>query len=411
MATLVLITSFSLYIYIKVKSNLEIKESLEQQAKYLLKDFYNLPNILNTQKDILKNSLNIEAKLQNAPYLNFKPKYFRIIKDKNKYYMQGFFAYNFRSQTYLVLTKDITKKINLQNVVYKAVILVNIASLVIIIIYAFFLSKMLIRPINIVSKNIAKMNETKLNKINIKNLPQEFEPLGIAINSLINKVDNFIKYKKELFIGAAHELKTPLAVMKTKAQVSLLKKDKSIESLTKALEQNIKSIDTLNNTIESILAFGRAEGAQFEEKKEIDIIKFIEDLIEEFEIVAIREEKFIIKKLRPLSLKTKIQPSLLRQILQNLIQNAIRFTPKKSSIKISSFLCKNYLVVRIKDNGPGVPEHFDIFAPFKRAKNSPGTGLGLFLAKNAANSIEAKLSLKNRAHKKGAVATIMLPIH
>jgi two-component system OmpR family sensor kinase len=409
MATLVLITSSSLYIYIKIKSDHDMRENLQLQANYLVKNFYNQPEALKEQKRIL-NSLNIDIELQEAPFLKFKPRYFRIIKRDNRYYIQGFFAYNFTTQTYLVLTKDITKKINLQNVVYKAVILVNIASLIIIIAYAFILSKMLLRPINVVSKKIAKMNETKLTKLDLNTLPREFQSLGVAINSLLNRVESFIHYKKELSIGTAHELKTPLAVMKTKAQVALLKRDKSIDSLEEALRQNIKSIDTLNSTIESILAFGRAEGAQFEEKVEIDIIKLIDEMVEEFEIVAIKEEKFISKRLKPDSLKIKIQPSLFRQILQNLLQNAIRFTPKSSRILVLTFVCKNSLVIRVKDSGVGIPKDFDIFAPFKRSRDSSGTGLGLFLAKSAANSIGAKLYLKNKLQKNGAIATIIIPI-
>ncbi len=408
MATLVFITSFSLYYYIHITSINELKKTLEEQAEYLLKHYDTLAKDIKKQNNILNNSLGIKATIESAPYIHYQPKLFRIIKKENRYYLQGFFPYEFNSQEYLLLTKDITRRIKSENVIYKAIILVNIASLVLIIIYAFVLSKMLLRPINTVSRKIAKMNEKQLNKIDIKSLPIEFEPLANSINQLINKIEHFLKYKKELFIGAAHELKTPLAVMKTKSQVALLKKDKSSKNLEAAIKQNINSINSLNATIESILAFGREEGAQFEEAKNIDIVKFISNILDEFEIIAIKDEKYIIRDFKIKKLNLTIQPSLLRQVLQNLLQNAIRFSPKGEKIFFKLFMWEDNLIIRVKNKGEPLPKNFDIYAPFQRSKKSSGTGLGLFLAKNATNSLNATLKLENLRNNKGVVATFIL---
>lgn len=411
MATLVLVASFSLFIYIRYNSNSQIQMQMRQQANYLLKKYPNLDLGLKQQKDILKNTINIDAKIASAPFMHYRPSFFRVIRVGKKYFMQGFFPYKFRSQSYLILRKNITENIKFENRLYKAIIFLNAVSLIVIIFYAFFLSKMLIKPIKFFSDKIAIMNENKLAKIELKKIPQEFLPLGSSINQLIGKIESFIVYKKELFIGAAHELKTPLAVMKTKSQVALLKRDKSINSYKEALEQNIKSIDNLNSIVGSILAFGRAEGAQFEEAKEIDIIVFLNTILNEFEIIAIKEEKFIIKKLKPKSLKIKIQKTLLRHIIQNLMQNAIKFSPKGSRVAISTFVCNNNLIIRVKDCGEGIDENIDIFAPFIRSKKSAGTGLGLFLAKSAADSIGATITLNNRKNRKGAVATLIVPLN
>ena len=409
MATLVLVTSSSFYIYIRYASNIQLIDTLTRQANFLLSRG-NLEDALKNKRDLLKNTLDIEAKIEYAPYVHYQPNFFRTIKKGNRYYIQGFFPYNFKNQTYLLLTKNITGEIKLENMVYKAVIFANIISLVLIIIYAFFLSKMLIKPLTVLVNKLSKMNEKSLQKFNLKTLPNEFVPLGKSINQLITKIENFIYYKKELFIGAAHELKTPLAVMKAKSQVTLIKRDKTVQSLTEAIEQNVKSINDLNAIVESILAFGRAEGAQFENAKNIDIISLIKEIIDEFEIIAFKEEKYITRKIRVKSLNLKLQPMLFRHIFQNLMQNAVRFTPKGGIVHISVFICDNNLIVRVKDNGPGLPKDFDLFAPFKRSKNSTGTGLGLFLAKTSADSIGAKLGIKSKKSSQGTVATIILPM-
>jgi two-component system OmpR family sensor kinase len=162
MATLVLITSFSLYLYIRFNSNSQIQNQLQKQAQFLLKDRDALKEKIKNNIDLLKNSIDITAKVEKASFMNYRPKFFRTIKIKDKYYIQGFFPYNFQNQEYLILTKDITKDIKFEKKLYKAIIFINLISLVVIIFYAFILSKMLIKPIRYFSSNIAKMNEKKL---------------------------------------------------------------------------------------------------------------------------------------------------------------------------------------------------------------------------------------------------------
>ncbi|TQV64489.1 MAG: ATP-binding protein [Sulfurovum sp.] len=67
-------------------------------------------------------------------------------------------------------------------------------------------------------------------------------------------------------------------------------------------------------------------------------------------------------------------------------------------------------MVEIIDEGEGIDESKDLFAPFIRSQSSSGAGLGLFLAKNAAQSMGVEISLKNRKDKKGAIATILFPM-
>ena len=69
------------------------------------------------------------------------------------------------------------------------------------------------------------MNVNSLDQIDTKTLPMEFDSLANSINTLTTRIESYVKYQKELFIGTAHELKTPLAVMKLKSQVTLTKKE------------------------------------------------------------------------------------------------------------------------------------------------------------------------------------------
>ena len=104
-----------------------------------------------------------------------------------------------------------------------------------------------------------------------------------------------------------------------------------------------------------------------------------------------------------------LQPTLLTQIIQNFVQNAIKFTPEEKSINIHSEQINNKITIYVKDEGPGINENIDLFAPFKRVGKQAGAGLGLFLAKNAADTLGAKIKIKNRSDGIiGAVALVTL---
>ena len=105
-------------------------------------------------------------------------------------------------------------------------------------------------------------------------------------------------YQKELFIGIAHELKTPLAVMKTKNEVTLIKPRES-EKYIEALKNNNDSIDSMNKMISSILEIGRQEGAQFEAPEQTDMIAYLKELCVNFTILARTVSKDVELNLSP----------------------------------------------------------------------------------------------------------------
>ena len=104
-----------------------------------------------------------------------------------------------------------------------------------------------------------------------------------------------------------------------------------------------------------------------------------------------------------------LQVSLLNQIIQNFLQNALKFTPKEKSVLLRSREDEYGLLIEVIDEGCGIDESVDLFAPFKRQGNKSGVGLGLFLAKSAADALGAKISIKNREDGvDGTVASLQL---
>ncbi len=329
MAALLLFFSIILYTYITYGVDKELHSSLMKQAKYIFATYPNAEEDINGNREILKKTLNINAQIIYIEKSQYKPIHIRKFKKDKEYFMELLLPYDFLRQTYLSISANITEQKRMQQKVYNAIVFVNLLSMALIILYAYFLSGMLISPIRILTEKLSKRNENMMKHIKSDDLPQEFEPLANSINTLMTRIQNFVKYKKELFVGVAHELKTPLAVMKTKNQVTLLKRSTSKDDLVEALNQNITSIDEMNRIVSSILEFGRAEGAQFETPQDIDVISFLRKKAIDYKILADANHQQFSFYLTPKKLIINMQPLLLTQILQNFVQNALKFFNRK----------------------------------------------------------------------------------
>ena len=400
---LIAVVSVMLYHYIRVTVFQSVVNELNQQAADYKSNPQNFnPNNLKTFTIEIPNKTLATVKAGELkgekPYLVMQK-----IKDKSITTLTT----RLDESSYLVLEKDTTLQSQIVEEIFIDIIIVNVTAILLVLFYALFLSRMLLIPIKILSHKLTNLDEKFLKEIDIKSLPDEFLPLGNSINRLITRIQTFVLYQKELFVGVAHELKTPLAVMKTKNEVTLLKPRES-EKYIEALKSNNEAINGMNAMIGSVLEIGRQEGAQFEEPVNTDVIAFLKKLGKNYEVLAKGEEKNLTLDLKPEIFNLNIQTSLLTHIVQNFVQNAIKFSPKNSTITISSRLEKSKFIIEVADEGVGIDESKDLFAPFKRYGNKGGAGLGLFLAKGAAQALGAEISIKNREGASGAVASLVL---
>lgn len=402
---LILIISVLLYQYIKVTIYEGISQSLAYEAK-ILSTSSNLSKIEKPFEYFTLNDSPTKAKLVKGKTVS---PHFATEKVGQKTHLTLFYPY--MEDISIALTKDTTHQSKLIDQILIDIIIVNATSILLIIFYVLFLSRMLLVPIKILSRKMTNLNERFLQAVSLDELPPEFKPLGKSLNRLIERIQTFVLYQKELFVGVAHELKTPLAVMKTKNEVTLIKPRES-EKYIEALKNNNEAINQMNKMIGSILEIGRQEGAQFEEAVRIDIIEFLNQSANNFKILARGEGKDIATDFAPSSLEMTLQTTLLTHVIQNFVQNAIKFSPRGAVVTLRSRLSENEFIIEVVDEGCGIDESKDLFAPFKRFGDKGGAGLGLFLAKGAAQALGGSVSIKNRTDgRSGAVSTLTLAIN
>ena len=400
---LIAVVSVMLYHYIRVTVFQSVVSELNHQAQA----YKNNPQSFNPNK--LKTfTIEIPSKtLATIKLGELQDKKPYVVLQKSKEQSMTVLTTRLDDENYLVLEKETTLQSHIVEEIFIDIIIVNVTAILLVLFYALFLSRMLLIPIKILSSKLTNLDEKFIHELDIKSLPDEFLPLGNSINRLISRIQTFILYQKELFVGVAHELKTPLAVMKTKNEVTLLKPRDS-EKYIEALKSNNEAINGMNAMIGSVLEIGRQEGAQFEEPENTDVIAFLKKLGKNYEVLAKGDEKNLTLDLKPEILNMNIQTSLLTHIVQNFVQNAIKFSPKNSTITISSRLEKSKFIIEVTDEGVGIDESKDLFAPFKRYGDKGGAGLGLFLAKGAAQALGAEISIKNKEGTSGVVASLVL---
>lgn len=404
---LLVIFSVALYSYLYFTAYGNIKQELQKYSQHILTN--NITYTTN-QSFYIQNTNILSNDTIKIVVLDEKiiQEYYKKQTIKDDVYFSLFVPY--KGNKTLNITKNITKEMWFLENLFEGIILVNFFALILIQLFALAFSNILYKPIHNLSQTLEKVKEYDLETLNNNALPLEFQPLVYSINNLLQRIKNYLSSQKQLFIGIAHELKTPLAVMKTKCEVTLIK-ERQKEVYTDALKENISSINEMNAIIKMLLDLGRQESAQFEKSSMVDINKILKKIADNFMILSKKENKSFFVEIGEEEVLLTIKPTLLTQIVQNFLQNAFKFTPKGKSILLKSSVEDGKLNIIVIDEGCGIDSELnDIYAPFRRAGNKSGAGLGLFLAKNAANALGGNISLQNRSDKQGTIAKFQLKI-
>ena len=269
-------------------------------------------------------------------------------------------------------------------------------------------------PIVELNKNIKKINEDNLNSnLSIKGANDEIKELTISFNKMIAKLENAFASQKRFNSSVAHELKTPLAVIKTNIDVLKSSNCKSLEEYDKTLAVVEKSILKMNLIIETLLDIIRQENAPLNEIVSIDEI--LEDIVDDLSIIA--NKKNIKLKLNSYNIKNKIKGNeiMLYRAFYNVIENAIKYNKINGSIDILCYQDLNTIEVKVIDTGSGIKEedYDEIFKPFYRCEginsySKNGVGLGLSLTQSVIKLHGGEIKVKSKLNE-GTEFTFILP--
>lgn len=258
----------------------------------------------------------------------------------------------------------------------------------------------------IVDANIVPINGKNLGELNV-----------IVLLYDITEIRRLEKVRTDFVANASHELRTPVTALKGFAETLLdgAKEDKEI--LEQFLEIMLKESIRLDSIVNDILELSRVEQKQVPLKSENVRVK---DAVEStFKLVRQKAEnkhmKLIVIEEDEMTIQTDL--NRLKQVLANLINNAIVYTQEKGKVTVKIYRENEFAVIEVKDNGIGIPEDEQdrIFERFyrvdkARSRNSGGTGLGLSIVKYLVENLHGTISVSSKLGL-GTAFTVKLPTH
>jgi two-component system, OmpR family, sensor histidine kinase QseC len=244
-----------------------------------------------------------------------------------------------------------------------------------------FIINLALRSITRVTNEISNRASTYLEPVQLTEIPIEIKPLVGELNQLFIRLKLAFERNKRFAADAAHELRTPLAALKTHAQVALKATDDT--DRTKALQKVIESVDRSSHVVSQLLTLSRlGEEEALTDLKPFDLHKLATEMIAYLAPHAL--EKNIDIELGP----SPPQPIILGNdtaigiLIRNVVDNAIRYTHPQGEVKISILDTGQHITLRVTDTGPGIPVELRerVFERFYRILGTKASGSGLGLA-------------------------------
>ena len=256
-----------------------------------------------------------------------------------------------------------------------------------------------------------------------KLVQQLVDQVGIAIThaQILEKEKELRNLKSSFISMASHEFRTPLAVIGSSTELLQHYGEKlNAQKKLKHFERIQSSIKHMTSLLEDVLTISKVEAHKIEfNPVTIDVIEFCRDLVEEIQQSKTEYQiLFTIHGLNnssePKSFYAKLDPKLLRQILHNLLTNAIKYSPIGSKVYFDLNCEEEHICFRVRDEGIGIPaEDFkNIFTPFHRAinvGNISGTGLGLAIVHKCVELHQGTITIDSKVEL-GTTFTVTIPL-
>jgi two-component system sensor histidine kinase TctE len=308
----------------------------------------------------------------------------------------------------LELRQTLARQILIDTLWRQAALVIVIALVVV------FVVQRATRPVRALSHALGMRSENDLSPLSTDGAPRELLPLLDATNQHMQRLSHLLEHQKRFVRDTSHQLRTPLAVLKTQVQ-SARRGDVPPQQ---ALEEIGHTVERATELANQMLALAKVE--QLRQEKSAPVI----DWSDVVRAVALDLSALIAERSLDFSLDTQSAPVqahewALRELSRNLLHNAIKNTPAGSSLSVNLVADRQTAALTIRDEGPGISSALRerLFQPFatdqQHAPGISGSGLGLAICREIVLSLDGSIDLDNRIHQGqviGLDATVRLPL-
>ncbi|HEY2925831.1 sensor histidine kinase [Piscinibacter sp.] len=264
-----------------------------------------------------------------------------------------------------------------------------------------------IAPLNELQRRIRKRDSSDLSPIDERDAPEEVSPLVRAINDLLARLDQSISSQKHFLADAAHQLKTPLAGLRTQAELAQREIDTGAsdpQAVKRSLQQIALSSQRAAHMVNQLLAMARAEDKEHaSHQQNVNLARLATETVRDF-VPRAMEKRIDLGYEGPESTAVTTvrgHALLLRELIRNLVDNALQYTPAGGTVtvRVVHDPFGQVVVLQVEDSGPGIPaaEREQVFQPFYRVLGTQvdGSGLGLAIVREIAQQHGAEIALED----------------
>jgi two-component system sensor histidine kinase TctE len=261
-------------------------------------------------------------------------------------------------------------------------------------------------PLAALQDHIRARRPDDLSPIDASAVPEEISPLVRSLNDMLARLSQSIQLQKRFIADAAHQMKTPLAGMRMQSELAMRQSDR--KEIQHSLEQLSKSSETATRMINQLLALARAETqeAQAMPFEKIELTELSRHVVQEWVQAAMTRRIDLGFEAENVELSIRGNPTMLREMLNNLIDNALRYTPALGSVtvRVQADNKQRQAILEVEDTGPGIPlsERTHVFERFYRILGTDveGSGLGLAIVREIAIRHGVDIELLSNLHSK-----------
>lgn len=267
-----------------------------------------------------------------------------------------------------------------------------------------------LKPLDELARLIRLREPNSLQPIVLSDLPSELEPVQAALNRMLEQLHQLLAREQRFIADAAHELRTPLAVLKIHAENAMQATDPSERE--QALQHLRQGVERATRLISQMLTLARLADDQQRQRSPIALQESCRDEVAELLPLALRRNQELeLASDSDLPDKVEMEPGSLGMLLQNLVGNAIQHAPDGGRVLVSLQRRADQLLLRVEDSGDGVPEgdRERLLERFHTQGNSQGAGLGLSIVQRIVERHHGRLLLGD-SPLGGLLVQISLPI-
>jgi two-component system, OmpR family, sensor histidine kinase TctE len=268
-----------------------------------------------------------------------------------------------------------------------------------------------LRPLRRLRDDIAERSSLDLRPIAESSVPREVAPLAATLNRLFALLRTTSQSQQQFIADTAHQLRTPLTGML--AQLDLLMAEPASKQFQPRLAMLQAGLKQLSHSTNQLLSLARADAAVSgtARKQDVDLRKLAGEVTAKFFDRALQADIDLGVDLHPAMVSA--DPSLLDDLLGNLIDNALQYAPAGARITVSAGVHAGRVFLCVEDNGPGIPEadRQRVRQRYVRLPNSAGhgSGLGLAIVDDIARLYDADFSIETGADGAGTKVSILFP--